>query len=128
MGDCPVDVIRTVEGHPLVVLGTVYGHAVLLALLAVVRLAVHPVGPGHRLTTRVDEAALPVNIVGAEPVGREPEGSPVGRRDVLHYLVLLLLVLGLRQVSLVVVAALHGVEPAHPVSVEVSATAPEQFI
>ena len=128
VGDSPVDVVSTVEGHPLVVLGAVDGHTVLLALLAIVRLSLHPVGPGHWLATRVDEAALPVDVVGAQPVGREAEGSPVRSSDVLHYLGLLSIVLGLRQVAFVIVAALHRIEPAHPVSVEVSAAAPEEFI
>ena len=38
VGDCPVDVISAVQGHPLVLLGAVDGHTVLLALLAVGRL------------------------------------------------------------------------------------------
>ena len=119
-----MNVISAVEGHPLVVFGTVNSHAVLLALVVVVGLAVHPVCPGHGLPAWVDEASLPVEIVGTQPVGGEAEGPPVSRRDVLHDLVLLRLVLRLGQVAFVPVAALHGVEPGHPVSVEVSTAAP----
>ena len=44
--------------------------------------------------------------------------------DVLHDLSLFILVLGLGQVALVEVAALHGREPGHSCLVEINAAAP----
>ena len=45
-----VDGVGAVKIHPLVVLGTVNGHTILLSS-AVIRLSIHPVGVGEGLTT-----------------------------------------------------------------------------
>ena len=62
-----MDGVGAVEVHPLVFLGAVNSQAVLLG--RVVGLAVHKVGVGEGLAAGVDEGALPVQVVGPQPVG-----------------------------------------------------------
>ena len=67
VGDGPMDGVRAVKVHPLVVLGAVDGNAVLLG--GVVGLPIHPVGVGKGLTARVDKGSLSVDVIGTQPVG-----------------------------------------------------------
>merc|ERR1711910_129465 len=115
VSDSSVQGEGTVEVHPLVLLGAVNSHAVLLPVL-IIRLALHPVGVGEGLPAGPHPAALPVQVISTQPPGREAQGATISNLYVLLYLLLLLGVLRFRQVPLVVVATLHGIKPGHSVT------------
>ena len=77
MGDSSMDGVRTVEVHPLVLLGGVDTHAVLLRAGLTSGLAFHPVGVGEGLATGVDEGSFSVEIVGSNPVGSQTSSHSI---------------------------------------------------
>merc|ERR1719234_2034928 len=115
VGDCPVKWVGAVQIHPLVVLWAVNGDAV-FQTVAVIRLPLNPVGVPKRLTTWPAPGSLLVHIIASKPPSRQAKGPSVRDLDVLLNLCLLISALRLSQVTLVVVAALHSIEPAHPVT------------
>merc|ERR1719367_826888 len=115
VGDCSMERVGAVQVHPLVCLWAVNGDAVFQSV-AVVRFSLDPVGVTKRLTTWPAPGALLVHVVASEPPSRQTEGSSVRNLDVLLNLCLLIGALRLSKVTLVVVATLHGIEPAHAIT------------
>merc|ERR1712055_1005803 len=115
VSDCSMERVGAVQVHPLVCLWAVNSDAVFQSI-AVVRFSLNPVGVTKRLTTWPAPGALLVHIVASKPPSRETEGSSVRNLDVLLNLCLLVGALRLSKVTLVVVAAFHGIEPAHAVT------------
>merc|ERR1712020_747451 len=115
VSDCPVERVGAVQVHPLVVLWAVNGDAV-FQTVAVVRLALNPVGVTKRLATWPAPGPLLVHIVASEPPSRQAKGPSVRNLYVLLNLCLLVGALRLSKVTFVVVATLHGIEPAHAIT------------
>merc|ERR1719384_2454598 len=110
-----VDRVSAVQIHPLVVLWAVNGDAVFQPV-AVVRLALDPVRVTERLTTWPAPGALLVHVVASKPPSRKAKGASVGNLDIFLNLGLLVSALWFSKVTLVVIAALHGIKPAHPIA------------
>ena len=87
--------------------------AVLVTVLVWFPLVPVDITPG--ISRHPDPATLVVHVSGAHPPGVGPV-APGGDGEVGVDLVCLRIVLGLGQVGVLEVAALHGIKPVHPVS------------
>merc|ERR1712060_511851 len=62
------------------------------------------------------QSSSPLLSLGSQPPSRKTKGASVGNLDIFLNLGLLISALWFSKVTLVVIAALHGIEPAHPIT------------